>query len=433
MASSAIRWSGITAILAGLSLGACAEQPAPVEEVTVTSIPTGYWHASITLPGGDIQTAIEIAEDGGRYSASLVNGQERVLIDDVQFNDGEIVLRFPAFNNEVRASLAEGRLTGDLTLVKRFGNTEVMPFNARQGSGVRKNSAAARHDMSGRWAVQFHEADGGVSASIGEFAQRGARLFGTFLNPNGDHRFLAGYVRGDNFHLSTFDGAHAFIFAGAINEDGDIVGADFWSGTSWHQKWSAQRNDAVELPDAYSRTWLKPGYERFAFSFPNEEGEQVSLEDERFQKKVVVVTLNGTWCPNCNDEARFMAPFHKQYRDDGLEVVSLMFEHFNDLAIAAEQVRLFRNKHEIEYDTLIAGISDKAEAGKALPSLSAVLAFPTTIFIDRSGRVREIHTGFTGPGTGEHYVRLQEQFHDLVDGLLAEPPDLIESIVTDNP
>ena len=156
-------------------------------------------------------------------------------------------------------------------------------------------------------------------------------------------------------------------------------------------------------------------------------GCRFSLDDERFAGKVVVVTLNGTWCPNCNDEARFMAPFHRQYRDDGLEVVSLMFEHFNDADMAAEQVRLFRDKHGIEYDTLIAGISDKAEAGKALPSLSAVLAFPTTIFIDRGGRVREIHTGFTGPGTGEHYVRLQEQFHDIVGGLAgrAAGPDRV--------
>ena len=412
--------------LACLSLAAC-DQPTPLE--SAGEVPAGYWQAVIKLPGGDIETGIEISRDGQVYQASLINGQERVRIDEVSFSADELLLRFPAFNNEIRARLANGRLTGELTLVKRFGNTEVMPFTAVAGGAMeQEGTVSPNHDLSGRWAVRFHEPDGSDTASIGEFAQRGSRLFGTFLNPNGDHRFLAGHVRGDDFHLSTFDGAHAFVFSGSIDENGAISNADFWSGTSWHQSWSAVRNNSVSLPDAFSRTFLKPGYERFEFEFPNESGDPVSLDDPKFADKVVLVTIAGTWCPNCNDEARWLAPFYKQYRERGLEVVALLFEHFEDSDLAAEQVRLFRAKHGIEYDTLIAGISDKAEAGKTLPALSSVLAFPTTIFIDRDRRVRQIHTGFTGPGTGDHYIRLQKQFTELVTTLLAEPPDLIESL-----
>ena len=404
-------------------------EDAQVVDDEPAGLPTGYWGASITLPGGNIETGIEISRDGDTYTASLVNGQERVRIDEVRFANGELVLRFPAFNNEIRASLTDGTLVGELTLVKRSGDTQSMPFSASPGNmGTGEIGPSASHDLSGRWAVRFHEPDGTDSASIGEFAQRGSRLFGTFLNPNGDHRFLAGHVRGNDFHLSTFDGAHAFIFSGTVNDTGDIVDADFWSGTSWHQTWSANRDMTVELPDAFSRTWLKPGYEKFDFEFPNENGTIVTLNDEKYRDKVVMVTLAGTWCPNCNDEARYLAPFYDEYRDQGLEIVALMFEHFEDEAIAAEQVRAFRAKHGIEYDTLIAGISDKEEASRKLPSLSAVLAFPTTIFIDRDGRVRKIHTGFSGPGTGEHFVELQNQFTELVTTLLAEPADLIESL-----
>ncbi len=194
---------------------------------------------------------------------------------------------------------------------------------------------------------------------------------------------------------------------------------------------SAERIDNVELPDAFSRTFLKPGFERFEFEFPSEEGVVTSLDDEKFRDKVVLVNIAGTWCPNCNDETRFLAPFYKEYRDQGLEVVALLFEHFEDADLAAAQVRAFRQKFDIQYDTLIAGISDKTEAANTLPQLSAVLAFPTTIFIDRDGRVRQIYTGFSGPGTGEHYVRLQESFTELTTTLLAEPPDLIESLTND--
>jgi peroxiredoxin len=419
----------LLAATAGLLSAACGQE-APLPGGP--DLESGYWQAAIVLPGGNIETGIEISRGGETYGASLVNGQERVRIDEVSFNDGELLLRFPAFNNEIRATLEDGRLRGTLTLVKRFGDTQVMPFEATPGRvATGEEDAAAGHDLSGRWAVSFHEPDGTDSPSIGEFAQRGSRLYGTFLNPNGDHRFLAGHVRGDDFHLSTFDGAHAFIFSGTVGEDGQIAMADFWSGTSWHQKWSAARNDSVELPDAFARTWLKPGYERFEFEFPNEYGDMVSLNDDKYRDKVVMVALAGTWCPNCNDEARFLAPFYESYREQGLEIVTLLFEHFDDPTIAAEQALAFRAKHGIGYDTLIAGISDKTDAARALPQLSAVLAFPTTIFIDRSGRVRQIHTGFSGPGTGEHYLRLQASFTDLVTTLLSEPPNLIESLSGD--
>jgi len=65
-----------------------------------------------------------------------------------------------------------------------------------------------------------------------------------------------------------------------------------------------------------------------------------------------------------------------------------------------------------------------------LPALSAVLAFPTTIFIDRAGQVRQIHTGFVGPGTGEHYVNLQNNFTEITTSLLAETSADITTDVT---
>lgn len=423
-----------TAVIAGaalVSLYGC-EEPVPVLEQTPLELETGYWQAYITLPGGDVETGVEISRDGEIYQASLINGQERVRIDSVIFADGELTLRFPAFNSVVRASLVDGHLAGSLTLVKRFGETQSMPFNATHGSEVRpETSGAPNVDLSGRWAVTFHGNETDDDSYVGEFGQRGSRLFGTFLHPNGDYRFLAGHVRGNDFHMSTFDGSHVFLFSGNVDDDGRITRADFWSGTSWHQQWSGFRNENAALPDAFSRTFLNPGYDRFEFEFPNEEGELVSIDDEKYQDKVLIVTIAGTWCPNCNDEARFLAPFYKKYRGQGLEIVALLFEHFEDAELSAEQARHFRQKFDIQYDTLIAGISDKTDAAETLPALSAVLAFPTTIFIDRAGQVRQIHTGFVGPGTGEHYVNLQNSFTQLTTELLDEPANAIDTIPTE--
>jgi hypothetical protein len=111
---------------------------------------------------------------------------------------------------------------------------------------------------------------------------------------------------------------------------------------------------------------------------------------------------------------------YREYRGKGVEVVSLMFEHFGDFPQAAEATHRFRQHYGIEYTTLIAGISNKDEASKKLPMLDRVHAFPTTIFVDRKGNVRKIHTGFSGPATGAHYTQFVDEVKATLDQLLAE-------------
>jgi hypothetical protein len=99
-----------------------------------------------------------------------------------------------------------------------------------------------------------------------------------------------------------------------------------------------------------------------------------------------------------------------------------MFEQFGDFKRAAEATDRFRRRYGIEYTTLIAGTSDKDDAASKLPQLNGVFAFPTTIFVDRQGKVRKIHTGFSGPATGKHYEKLVVDFTKTLDALLAETP-----------
>jgi thiol-disulfide isomerase/thioredoxin len=165
---------------------------------------------------------------------------------------------------------------------------------------------------------------------------------------------------------------------------------------------------------------MRGGGKTFDFSFPDLGGHTVSSKDPQFQGKVMIVAIAGSWCPNCHDEAAFLAPLYRDYRGKGLEIVSLMFEHFGDFDRAAAATERFRQHYGIEYTTLIAGISDKDEASKKLPMLDRVYGFPTTIFIDRKGQVRKIHTGFSGPATGEHYTQFVNEVKAELDLLLAE-------------
>jgi hypothetical protein len=50
--------------------------------------------------------------------------------------------------------------------------------------------------------------------------------------------------------------------------------------------------------------------------------------------------------------------------------------------------------------------------------LNEVVAFPTLIFVDKTGKVKKIHTGFSGPGTGAYYERFIEEFNATINELL---------------
>ena len=165
---------------------------------------------------------------------------------------------------------------------------------------------------------------------------------------------------------------------------------------------------------------MRGGSKHFDFAFPDLAGNTVTSKDPAFQGKVLIVALAGSWCPNCHDEAAFLEPLYREYRGKGVEIVSLMFEHFGDFPQAAEATHRFRQHYGIEYTTLIAGISNKDEAARKLPMLDRVYAFPTTIFVDRKGNVRKIHTGFSGPATGAHYTQFVDEVKTTLDQLLAE-------------
>ena len=128
----------------------------------------------------------------------------------------------------------------------------------------------------------------------------------------------------------------------------------------------------------------------------------------------------GTWCPNCMDETAFLSPFYKKYKEKGVEIIGLDFERIDEFRIARQNLQRLKKKFDIDYTLLYAGTMDPELRLKALPMLNRILSFPTTIFIDRNNKVRRIHTGFSGPATGEHYEMWKEDFVNYVDHLLKE-------------
>jgi len=220
--------------------------------------------------------------------------------------------------------------------------------------------------------------------------------------------------------LSCFDGAHAFLFDARLNSNGGLAG-DFWSRDTWHETWTAEPSADAALPDPFGISSWKSDVVLDDLSFYNPAtGTAAKLGDEPFAAPVRLIQLFGTWCPNCHDEAPFLADLWRAYHDQGLQIVGLAFEHSGDARHDSEQVSRFRDRHSIPYPVLLGGISDKSEATRSFRGLDRVIAYPTVLFVDSVGRVRSVHTGFTGPAAGPLHEREKERFHELIKELLVE-------------
>jgi hypothetical protein len=120
------------------------------------------------------------------------------------------------------------------------------------------------------------------------------------------------------------------------------------------------------------------------------------------------------------DETKFLTQWYEQNKDRDVEIIGLAYEQKNDFAYASKQIKKMKQKLGVGYDFVIAGTYDKTLAAETLPALKSVVAFPTTIFIGKDGKVKHIHTGFSGPGTGVYYEQYKERFNQIVNELLAE-------------
>ena len=411
-------FSGVVLLVA---VAACTSRP---------EFRDGPWRAFLERKDGNkIVFNFEVKDSGGRKVLYVRNAGERLLVDSVTMEGDSVLIRMPFFESQLRGALtADGNLEG-VWLIHLQDSNRPMPFKAVYGEDYRfrGDSAAASGTaprtatVSGRWAAVFRAAGGrDTTFRVGEFQQEGNRVTGTFLDAGGDLRFLEGIMDRDTLKLSGFDGNHAFYFV--ARESGDsLLDGKMYSGPTAFSTWSAVKDPAAHLEDQFAMTkWKKEM--PFGFKFMDLDGNTVSFGDARFSGKVVLVQIMGSWCPNCMDETQFLSKFYDEYHDKGMEIVSLAYERSTDFARSARSIRAFQRRFDVNYPMLITGVTvtDPQRAAKTLPQLDDINDFPTTIFVGKSGKIEKIHTGFSGPGTGEHYGEQKKEFYDQVNAMLAE-------------
>lgn len=410
--------------LALLNAG-CSRQPASAS-AGEPELRAGRYHARLIVQHGQLPFGLELdaPSNGAGWRGRLVNGAETIDLDHIRTHDGIVIIEFPHYDSRIEARIAADRTTLIGEWAKTRGKDQIarVPFRATLGDEPRfaPGPDAAIPQLAGRYRVAFSSSDEpavGILRVLAEPGPGSTNLAGTIQTTTGDYRYLAGVVRGDRVELSCFDGAHAFLLTGTLDEAGTIVG-DFDSGDWWHETWTATPDPDAALPDAFAQTRWNPDADLGDLVFKDLMGAPVSLAEPRFAGHPMLIKVTGSWCPNCNDAAPYIAQLDRTYRDRGLVVVALAFELTGDFERDATQVRRFVTRHGIEFPVLIAGVADKAKASEQLPVLDRVRSYPTTIFMRSDGSVEAIHTGFSGPATGQAYEQLKDEFAQHIEAIL---------------
>lgn len=378
---------------------------------------TGTWEGYSEVKGQKIPVKLELKQNASGVAGALLSGPERWEANGGSATAGHVVLNFDYFARQVDATVAGDELTGT------YGNAKAKyPLTLHRGAAT-KPVAVKAPDIHGDWEIAVGKSPKGESAWNLKIDQTPTLVKAAILRIDGDTGGLYGNYDAEagQFVLSHFTAAGPAIFTLKPQADGTLLVSN---PVREGQQWTARRPDVARKenlapPTATTQqtTWKDPS-KPLEFTATDLNGKTVSSNDPRFKNKVVLVAIGGSWCPNCHDEAPLLESLYKKFHAKGLEVVNLSFEQGEEELKNPTRVKAFIKRYNVTYPVLLAGTTD--QLNEKITGADNLNCWPTSFFVDRSGKVREIHAGFSGPATGKAHEELVKETTELVEKLLTE-------------
>lgn len=378
----------------------------------------GIWRGAFPLYNGEeIPFNFSVQEDStGELSVYFLNGNESYFGGKLVKVKDSIQVWINQFDRLMVLGITkEKRWKGSW---RRQSGEDAFPIYAEPNNQERFiwNNNNAPANMAGKYEVVFTNDSGRQVKAVGLFTQDKNTGGVTFIRPSGDSRYSFGRIQGNHFKFSLFIGYSPLMFTGSLEPDGSIKGVQ--QGLKTVQLIRAYKNESARLSDPSTLTKLRENIAPIQFSLLNAMGKKISLDDSAYFNKPVILTIGGTWCPNCADEAIFLSDWYKNNKQRGIEIITAQFEVVNDYNYAKKTMTRFREKFGIEYEQVFGGESNGNSVLKTFPFLSNFTGFPTTIFIRPDRTVQNIHAGFAGPATGLFYQQFKDSFNHHVNKLL---------------
>ena len=387
----------------------------------------GLWDGTIQSKVGEVNFGVELAKNAaGSLTATLINATDRQPFSSATLTGDLLTLRMDYYDGQLLLHLVSPeRMEGEYSRLTSKGVVHIpVVLVAHHAEAAAKPWSGA--SLAGEWLFTWPEETGAERTTLATFQQQkeattaGAPVSGIIEPVSGDTGLLHGQVSTSSdgkahFHISRFDGIHAIALDGDFQPDGTLKGHQ--GGIKALEPFTAVRSQGATTADpnalAETLTKVKDPQQPFRYSGVDQSGKLVDQDSPEFKGKPVIVDIFGTWCPNCHDEAPVLEKLYRKYHEQGLEIVGLAYEYIDDRPRNLHQIDIYREKFGLTFPLLLTGTTDQGQIAKTLPQLENFGAFPTSIFVDRSGHVHAILAGFTGPSTGENYQEVQKRMDEL--------------------
>ncbi len=142
---------------------------------------------------------------------------------------------------------------------------------------------------------------------------------------------------------------------------------------------SYPRDQSVPLSPEVPLSQRKP---MASFTLPTLDGHQWTLSQHRGH--VVLLNFWATWCLPCQAETPSLVKIAKEYEAQGLDVVGVAMDSDNRSTVQSN-VQAFVSAYHVPYPVLLPPAFS--------PLTGWVQAYPTTLLIDRQGRVANASVG----------------------------------------
>jgi thiol-disulfide isomerase/thioredoxin len=375
--------------------------------------PDGIWSGTSTYNSQQVPFRLEIIGNGDQVKGALINGKEKSPSSSGSYSDGHLVLHFNYYANTIDATLKDGALTGTFS-----SHTRSIPITASLNTKP-DDPSPNPPNIDGAWEIAV-KGPKGETAWVLHVSQSGPDVDAVIQRIDGDTGNLYGAWRDGQFAVSHFTAAGPSYAVLRPQTDDTLKVITF--SRSGSQELTARRPETARAEglnkpdDPLQHTKLKDPAQPLAFSGKDLSGKLVASTDPEFKGKVLILSIGGSWCPNCHDEAPFLEELYREYHNRGLDVVELSFEEEDQLA-NPERLRAFIQRYGITYPVLLAGTPD--QLNEKLPQVDGLNCWPTTFFIGRDGLVKTIHAGYSGPATGSGNSDLRREVNALVVKLLS--------------